>query len=236
MTAFDRMALGVGLVFLTFKALTTRRLAPARALGYWAFWPGMDSRPFARTVPGAGPGLFAWGLLKAGAGAALLSVRAGVPAVDVARVFLGIGLLVHLGICDALAGFWRMLGVPVDRLFVNPLASATLGEFWGRRWNLAFHAVAKDFVFRPAARRWGPAAGVLLTFAFSGALHEVLLSVPAAGGYGLPFAYFLLHGGLVLAERRWGIGGRAWTLFWLLAPAPLLFHPWFVRALIRPLI
>jgi alginate O-acetyltransferase complex protein AlgI len=236
MSPFDRMALGVGLVFVAFKALTTRRLAFGRALGYWALWPGMDPRPFARTVPGAGPGLLVWGLLKAGAGAALLSVRADLPALDVARVFLGIGLLVHFGICDALAGAWRMLGVPVDRLFVNPLASATLGEFWGRRWNRAFHAVAKDVVFRPAARRWGPAAGVLLTFAFSGVLHELLLSVPAGGGYGLPFAYFLLHGLLVVVERRRGISGRAWTLFWVLAPAPLLFHPWFVRAFILPLI
>lgn len=236
MTAFDRMFVGVAIVFLVFKALTMRRLAFGRALGYWTLWPGMDSRPFAETEPGSGGGLLAWGLLKMAAGAALLCVRVGVPALDVVRVFAGIGLLVHFGICDVLAGFWRLRGVPVGRLFINPLASKTLGEFWGRRWNLAFHAVARDFVFRPAARRWGPAVGVLLTFLFSGVLHEVLLSVPVGGGYGLPFAYFLLHGLLVMAERRWNLGGRAWTLFWVLAPAPLLFHPWFIRALIRPLI
>jgi alginate O-acetyltransferase complex protein AlgI len=143
---------------------------------------------------------------------------------------------VHLGLCDVLAGFWRLRGVPVGRLFVNPLASKTLGEFWGRRWNLAFHDVAWTMVFRPAARRWGPRTGILLTFAFSGILHELLLSVPAGGGYGLPTAYFLLHGGLVLAERRWTLGGRVWTLWWVLAPAPLLFHPWFIRSLIWPLI
>lgn len=236
MTPLDRMALGVGAVFVAFKALSMRRLAPGRALGYWALWPGMDSRPFAVTAPRSGAGLLAWGILKMASGALLLSVRSGVPALDVLRVFAGIGLLVHFGVCDALAGFWRMRGVPVGRLFVNPLASTTLGEFWGRRWNLAFHAVAKDLVFRPAARRWGAAAGILLTFAFSGALHELLLSLPAGGGYGLPFAYFLLHGLLVLAERRWAIRGRVWTLLGLLGPAPLLFHPWFLRAFIRPLI
>lgn len=236
MTPFDRMILGVGLVYLAFKALTMRRLAFGRALGYWALWPGMDSRPFAETAPAAGPGLLAWGLLKMSAGAALLCVRVGVPALDVVRVFAGIGLLVHFGLCDVLAGFWRLRGVPVERLFVNPLASRTLGEFWGRRWNLAFHAVARDYVFRPVARRWGPASGVFVTFVFSGVLHELLLSVPAGGGYGLPFAYFLLHGLLVMAERRWGLGGRVWTLVWVLLPAPLLFHPWFVRTLICPLI
>jgi len=235
-TAFDRMVLGVAVVFLVFKALTMRRLGFGRALGYWTLWPGMDSRPFAETEPGSGGGLLAWGLLKMAAGAALLLVRVGVGALDVVRVFAGIGLLVHFGLCDVLAGFWRLRGVPVGRLFINPLASKTLGEFWGRRWNLAFHAVARDFVFRPAARRWGPAVGVFLTFVFSGVLHEVLLSVPVGGGYGLPFTYFLLHGLLVIAERRWNLGGRVWTLFWVLAPAPLLFHPWFIRSVIRPLI
>ena len=123
----------------------------------------------------------------------------------------------------------------MGRLFINPLASKSLAEFWGRRWNLAFHDVARNHVFRPAARRWGTPAGILLTFVFSGMLHELLLSVPVGGGYGLPFAYFLLHGGLVLAERRWALGGRVWTLFWVLVPAPLLFHPWFLHSVIWPL-
>lgn len=235
MSALDRMILGVGLVYLAFKALTFRRLAPARAIGYLAFWPGMDAGPFAATVPADGSGLLAWGAFKMSAGAALLAVRVGVPVLDLLRVFAGIALLVHFGLCDVLAGFWRRRGVAVERLFVNPAASRSLGEFWGRRWNLAFHAVARDWVFRPTARRWGAAAGILATFVFSGLLHEALLSVPAGGGYGLPTGYFVLHGLLVLAERRWGLSGRAWALFWVLAPSPLLFHPWFLRAFILPL-
>jgi len=235
MTAFGRMFLGVGLVYLAFKALTFRRLAPARAIGYLALWPGMDPGPFTRTVSAGGPGLIAWGGFKMSLGAGLLCVRAGIPALDLLRVFAGIGLLVHFGACDVLAGCWRRRGVAVERLFVNPAASRTLGEFWGRRWNLAFHAVARDFVFRPAARRWGAAAGILLAFLFSGLLHELLLSVPSGGGYGLPTAYFVLHGLLVLIERTGRVGGRLWTLFWVLAPAPLLFHPPFLRAFILPL-
>ncbi|HZE95906.1 MAG TPA: MBOAT family protein [Planctomycetota bacterium] len=235
MTPFDRMVLGVGIVFFTFKALTARRLAFARTVAYWTMWPGMDARPFTATTPSTGLGLLAWGALKMAAGAALLLVHVGIEAVDIVRVFVGISLLVHFGFFDVLAGFWRLRGVAVGRLFVNPLASRTLGEFWGRRWNLAFHVVARDHVFKPVARRWGPAAGILATFFFSGLLHEALLSLPAGAGYGLPLAYFMLHGLLVLAERHWKIESRAWTLFWLLAPAPLLFHPWFVRALILPL-
>ncbi|HVE42183.1 MAG TPA: MBOAT family protein [Planctomycetota bacterium] len=236
MNAWDRMLLAVAVTYLAFKTLTSRRLAFGRALGYWTLWPGMDARPFAETRPAPGAGLMAWGLCKMAVGAALLMLRTEVPALDVVRVFLGIGLLVHFGLCDVLAGFWRARGVTVERLFVNPAASRTLGEFWGRRWNRAFHAVAHEFVFRPVVRRWGAAAGVLATFLFSGLLHEVLISVPVGAGYGLPTAYFVLHGLLVLAERSWGLTGRVWTLFWVLAPLPLLFHPWFVRGIIVPLI
>lgn len=236
MTAWERMLLGVAAVYLVFKALTARRLAFGRAVGYWAFWPGMDPRPFAATGPASGPGLMAWGLLKMALGAAFLLTRTGLPAVDVLFVFLGIGLLVHFGVCDLLAGFWRSRGVAVERLFVNPWASRTLGEFWGRRWNLAFHVVAREAVFRPLARRFGAATATLAVFFFSGLLHELLLSVPAAAGYGLPTAYFLLHGLLVLAERRWGLRGRLWSIFWVLAPLPLLFHPWFIRSIILPLV
>ena len=235
MTPWERMVLAVAAVYAAFKAATLVRLAPGRALGYLAFWPGMDPRPFARSSAPAGPGLAAWGLAKMALGAGLLLLDAGIPAVDVPRVFLGAGLLVHFGLCDVLAGLWRIRGVPVERLFVNPAASRTLGEFWGRRWNLAFSAVARERVFRPVARRWGSGAGVVATFAFSGLLHELLLSVPAGGGYGLPLLYFMLQGTLVLAERKRGLRGRPWTLFWVLAPLPLLFHPWFVRAIVGPL-
>jgi len=116
------------------------------------------------------------------------------------------------------------------------VAARSLGEFWGRRWNLAFTAVARDRIFKPVARRWGAGWGTMATFAFSGLLHDLLISVPAGGGYGLPTLYFLLQGGLVLAERRWRIEGRAWALFWLAAPVPLLFHPPFLGAIIRPLV
>jgi alginate O-acetyltransferase complex protein AlgI len=235
MTPWERMILAVGAVYVVFKAATWVRLAPARAAGYLALWPGMDPRPFALRAPPEGAPLALWGVAKMALGALLLLAHAGVPALDALRVFLGAGLLVHFGLCDALAGLWRLRGVPVERLFVNPAASRSLGEFWGRRWNRAFSAVARDRVFKPVARRWGGAAGILATFAFSGILHDLLISLPAGAGYGLPSAYFLLHGGLVLAERRWGLGGRAWTILWVLAPLPLLFHPPFIRAIVGPL-
>lgn len=237
MTPWEKMLIGVGATYAAFKALTFRRLAPARAIAFAALWPGMDARPFAETRPPEGLRLMGWGACKMAFGAALLLlVRTGQVWIDAAIVLLGIGFLVHLGLLDVLAGFWRLRGIPVERLFVNPLAARSLGEFWGRRWNLAFTAVARERIFKPVSRRWGASWGVMATFAFSGLLHDLLISVPAGGGYGLPSAYFLLQGLLVLAERRWSLEGRAWALFWLAAPLPLLFHPPFLRAIVGPLV
>lgn len=226
MTAGLRLVLLTGLVYAAFKGLSFRA-----SPGYLLLWPGMDPAPFDLRRPGRGWGLAGWGAAKMAVGVGLLSLRVGVEAFDVLRVLAGIGLLVHFGLCDVLCGLWRQAGVPVDRLFVNPAASRTLAEFWGRRWNLAFHAVVKVRIFRPAARRWGAGAGIAASFLFSGLLHDLLLSVPAGGGWGLPTLYFALQGAGVLAR----VEGRVLTLAWVLLPAPLLFHPWFLQALILPL-
>jgi alginate O-acetyltransferase complex protein AlgI len=236
MTPWEKMLLATGATYGVFKALTYRPLPAGRAVAYLFLWPGMDARPFETTVEPGGLRLMAWGTSKMALGAALLLLpRTGLFALDAVRVLLGIGFLVHLGLLDALAGFWRLRGIPVGRLFENPAASRTLGEFWGRRWNLAFHVVARDRVYRPVARRWGRGCGILAAFAFSGVLHDLLLSLPAGGGYGLPTLYFLLEGVLVLVERAWSLRGRGWTLFCLVAPVPLLFHRAFLEAIIRPL-
>jgi alginate O-acetyltransferase complex protein AlgI len=223
-------------VYLAFKALTFRPLPQGRALGYVALWPGMDPEPFLWTVPGGGTGLMAWGAAKMALGALLLSGHLGWPPGDLVRVLLGIAFLVHLGFCDALAGFWRNRGIAVERLFDNPARSRSLGEFWGRRWNRAFHAVAHRCIYRPVSEKWGRACGLAAAFSFSGLLHDLLLSVPSGGGFGGPTLYFLLQGALVWGERRWGFQGRLWTLIGLLLPAPLLFHRPLVEALLRPLL
>ena len=225
MTPWTRMVLITAAIYVLCKALMFRP-----SLGYLILWPGMDPAPFGERRTSDGLRLAAGGLARMTAGALLL-FWAGHPVVVLAGLFL----LVHFGLCDVLCGLWRRGGVPVERLFVNPWASRTLGEFWGRRWNMAFHAVAKRRVFLPVARRWGTSAGLAATFLMSGRLHDLLLSVPAGGGYGLPTLYFALQGAGVLLERRWRISGRLWALGWVLLPAPLLFHPWVVEALILPL-
>ena len=75
-------------------------------------------------------------------------------------------------------------------------------------------------------------------FLFSGVAHELVISVPASGGYGLPTLYFLFQGLGVIAERKFELrhtpAGGAFLWFVLLAPAFWLFHPPFMNAVIDP--
>jgi len=86
---------------------------------------------------------------------------------------------------------------------------------------------------------------VMAAFLFSGILHELAISVPVGAGYGGPFAYFALHGALVLVERGLGRAGwpierlpwlgSVWTLGWLALPLPILFHIPFLSGVVWPL-
>ena len=92
-------------------------------------------------------------------------------------------------------------------------------------------------VHRPVRRVAGETAGLFASFLASGLLHEIAISAPVNAGYGLPTLYFLLHGALVAVERRYPrVATRAWTVFWLVAPLPILFHPPFLRGVVWPLV
>src|SRR5206468_7769584 len=118
------------------------------------------------------------------------------------------------------------------------------GEFWSRRWNLAFSEMTAIAIYQPLALRLGRGPALMAGFALSGLLHEMAISVPVRAGYGLPLLYFMIQGGLVLVERALsrnghaldGWLGRAWAYFWLALPLPLLFHRPFLAGIVWPLI
>jgi len=158
----------------------------------------------------------------------------------------GISLMLHFGVFNLLTAFWRWMGVECDAIFRAPLKSASLTEFWGKRWNLAFSEMTSLTVFRPLKDACGQLPAMLVAFLFSGILHELAISVPVRAGFGWPTLYFLLHGVAMLVENRWrGLAqtltaypwlGRLWTLAWILIPLPILFHQPFLRGCVWPLV
>ena len=133
--------------------------------------------------------------------------------------------------------------MPCRAVFVAPHRSESLGEFWSRRWNLAFSEMTSSAVYRPLAARAGRGVALAAAFLLSGLLHEMAISLPVRTGYGGPLAYFALHGALVAVERAaerrgvavGGAAGRVWTAAWLLLPLPLLFHQPFLAGVVWPL-
>src|SRR5207248_6050770 len=97
----------------------------------------------------------------------------------------GLSLLLHFVIFNILAGLWRRAGVACNPLFRAPLRSTSLGEFWGRRWNLAFAEMTAIGVYRPLTGHVGRTAALFVAFLFSGLLHELAITVPVQAAYGL---------------------------------------------------
>jgi len=158
---------------------------------------------------------------------------------------VGVVCLLHFGVFHLLALGWRSAGVNATPLMRNPVGAVSLAEFWGRRWNTAFHELAHRFTFRPLARQLGGTRATVLVFLLSGLVHELVISLPAQGGYGLPTAYFLIQGLGVVGEhtragQRIGLGrgARGWCFTMLVVATPLfwLFHPPFIRNVILPML
>jgi hypothetical protein len=156
---------------------------------------------------------------------------------------LGLILLLHFGAFQIAALMWQSLGLKAEPIMSAPLRSTSLGEFWGKRWNLGFRQLAHELIFRPLYRSFGPDTAGFLVFAVSGLIHDLVISVPARGGYGLPTMYFALQGAGVAVERsrfgkRLGLGrgirGRCFMAMFLTVPVFWLFHPWFVMRVILP--
>jgi Membrane bound O-acyl transferase family len=241
------------IVVLEERARGMTPLSFGRWLGFAVAWLGMQPRLFASTEKGPLPRsgeLMRRGLVHAVSGAVLIGlarltwIETGSPWLASLFLLPGLSLAVHFGLCNLLAGGWRLRGVRCDALFRAPLRSQNLGEFWAKRWNLAFSEMTAIAVYRPLAASLGRGPALVAGFALSGLLHEMAISVPVRAGVGLPLLYFLMHGGLVLVERALsraghplaGWTGRTWAFFWIVMPLPILFHQPFLAGIVWPLI
>jgi predicted DCC family thiol-disulfide oxidoreductase YuxK len=246
-------ALYAGCKWLTYRETLGRGLRPCigRTLAYLLAWPGMDAKDFLNErVVAARPHKAEWlfAVAKMGFGVVVLwAVTRTVPnwLLTGWTGMLGVVFILHFGLFHLLSLFWRRMGIHAAPVMRNPVGATSLAEFWGGRWNTAFHELAFLFTFRPLRRFAPPALAMLLVFGLSGLIHEAVISLPARGGYGLPTLYFLIQGAGVIAERSrfgrflgLGNGVRGWLFSFFITVAPVagLFHPPFVKNVILPML
>ncbi|HET6897127.1 MAG TPA: membrane bound O-acyl transferase family-domain-containing protein [Vicinamibacteria bacterium] len=246
-----RMLVLIGALFGAMKVLVSvesrardgTRLSPLRWAAFAMLWPGMRPALMARLQHRSGAAT----LLKTGLGYVVLGVAlfllalltwrlTASPWLSTILLLPALSFLLHFGVFGVLAGLWRTAGADVGPLFRAPWRAESLGEFWSRRWNLAFSEMTSLAVYRPIAARRGRSAALTAAFLFSGILHEVAISLPVRAGYGRPLLYFAIHGALTQVERERGPFGRAVTLLAVVLPLPLLFHAPFLRGVIWPLL
>ena len=245
-------AIFFGLKWATWIRAQTTVPHPAwRSVAYLLAWPGMDAESFLDTShapPKPNPHQWIQAALETGLGVGLIwGVARHVPPswilVQGWVGMLGLIFLLHFGSFQLDALFWQSRGVTATPIMSAPILSRSLSEFWGKRWNLGFRQLAHELVFLPLRRHIGAAAAGFAVFVVSGLIHELVISLPARGGYGLPTSYFILQGIGVRLERsstgeRLGLrdGWRAWCFMaaFTAAPAFWLFHPPFVTRVIVP--
>lgn len=220
-------------------------------VAYLIAWPGMDADAFLSPTADVRPvstaeWIFAFSKLTFGCSLLMfaVSMRNTVDALWQGWIgLIGLGFVLHFGVFHLLSCVWRTNRLSAMPLMNWPIASQSLAEFWGRRWNLAFRDLTHRLIFRPLRHGLTPAGALLVGFLVSGLIHDVVISWPVDAGYGMPTAYFLCQGAGVVAERsrfgKWiglgrGLRGRLFCVVTLLAPVGWLFHRQFVCGVIVP--
>ena len=244
-----------GSIYLGCKWLTWRRTRVHgvrwwKHAGYLIAWPGLDAVAFLTQSSTAVPTGREWCVagLKASMGLALFFAGPVFASTDDPYLVGWIGmagtvLTLHFGLFHLLSCAWRLVGVNARPLMDHPLRSESVTEFWGRRWNTAFRDLTHRFLFRPLMPWLGARDAIFGGFLFSGLVHDVVISLPARGGYGGPTLFFASQALAMLFERsalgrRFGLGrgvaGKIFTAAVLLIPLYFLFHPAFVERIIVP--
>lgn len=245
-------------IFAGCKWLTWRRTPAPHAewwqhAGYLLAWPGLNARAFLSSEPlsqNDRPLAREWilALMKLVAGVVLFwGITSWISEERTLLIgwvgMVGLILMLHFGSFHLLSCAWRQAGIDARPLMNHPLTSVSVSEFWGRRWNTAFRDLTHRFLFRPLNSRLGPRGAILAGFLFSGIIHDVVISLPARGGYGWPTFFFGTQAIAMFVERSsrgraLGLGhgwrGHLFALLIVTLPAFGLFHPPFVRNIMVP--
>lgn len=227
-----------------------RRTNAARLIAYCTLWPGMDVQAFCATDPVEPPSFSEWaqaaGKLILGAWLAWVAINCRLkPLLDGWLGMIGLVLVLHFGLFHVLSLVWRTVGLDARPIMQSPATATSLRKFWAGRWNAGFSDLVHKYLLRGLARRLGARSGFLAAFLVSGLVHELVISLPAGGGYGRPTLYFAIQGLAVLLERgypgqRLGLGqglkGWCYVALVTLLPVGLLFHPPFIHSVILPML
>ncbi|RZC57239.1 hypothetical protein C5167_004541 [Papaver somniferum] len=136
--------------------------------------------------------------------------------------YLYIGLeftLLAVGVTTA-----KLLNLETEPVFDEPYFSASLQDFWGRRWNLMVTNSLRVIVYEPV-RKWGQLPAVTATFVVSGIMHEIIFLLNWGETYmGKIKVKKLVNGRWTLplmVSRPLTIGFVILSSFWLFFP-PLI--------------
>ena len=155
----------------------------------------------------------------------------------------GFGIFMHFGLFHLIALIWNKFGVNVKPVINSPLYSTSLTDFWSNRWNLAFRDLSRNYILRPLAPKIGIVYATIIVFLISGLIHELIISFPANGGYGLPTLYFIIQiTGLFVEKSKIGkklglmnaLRGRIFAFLVIFGPFSLLFHKAFIEKIMLP--
>jgi hypothetical protein len=238
---------------LSWRAAQTGGVPSWRVWAYLFAWPGMNADQFfapaakSATRPPAAAEWFSAALNLAAGAILFWSAKSWItpsrPILLGWAGMIGTILMLHFGSFHLLSCIWRTAGVDARPLMNKPTRSTSVSEFWGRRWNTAFRDLTFRFLFSPLSRRTSPVAALVIGFFISGVIHDVVISLPAGGGYGGPTAFFCIQVAAILFERSrlgksfglaHGLRGWLFTAVALLLPVRLLFHDPFVTKIAVP--
>ena len=223
-----------------------------RSMAYLLLWPGMDPKSFFASPHAVeSPSLREWlfAVIKVALGVTFITGAVSLvdqhPTIAGWIGMAGIVFTLHFGLFHLLSVVWRRKGIDAPPIMDAPILASSLGDFWGNRWNLALRDLAHTYVFRRLIGQLGIAGTTMVVFVVSGVVHDIVISLPAGGGYGLPTLYFLIQGVSVLFERsrlgkrigtRKGVIGRLFCAAVILGPLFLLFHQPFVERVVVPML